>query len=176
MVTGGSTFRHSVSGTSLNVPKTAGGSIRITDQVIEEVDEQATITSMRRPDPHPSVRTIFANPLPLPDNPVAMEEGVREIPPKAGGDFRPPPSAPVNVPYSAHQAEARSAGDIQPRFSDNFPEVRHETPRDTPKTTFRVVGYPKKNSLVFKFLFHFIFFFQRYFLFIHARILELYVC
>ena len=36
------------------------GSMRITDQVIEEVDEQATITSQRTNDNRPNVRDIFA--------------------------------------------------------------------------------------------------------------------
>ncbi|XP_034486625.1 bestrophin-4 isoform X2 [Drosophila innubila] len=36
------------------------GSMRITQQVIEEVDEQATITSMRPAEPRPNVMNIFA--------------------------------------------------------------------------------------------------------------------
>lgn len=36
------------------------GSMRITDQVIEEVDEQTTITSQRTNDNRPNVRDIFA--------------------------------------------------------------------------------------------------------------------
>lgn len=36
------------------------GSMRITQQVIEEVDEQATITSMRPAEPRPNVMDIFA--------------------------------------------------------------------------------------------------------------------
>ncbi|XP_016977556.1 bestrophin-2 isoform X2 [Drosophila rhopaloa] len=38
------------------------GSLRITQQVIEEVDEQATITSMRANEPRPNVMDIFASP------------------------------------------------------------------------------------------------------------------
>ncbi|XP_052842008.1 bestrophin-4 isoform X2 [Drosophila gunungcola] len=37
------------------------GSLRITQQVIEEVDEQATITSMRANEPRPNVMDIFAS-------------------------------------------------------------------------------------------------------------------
>ena len=52
--------------------------MRIADQVIEEVDEQSTVQSVRPPDQHPNVRTIF----PTPTGP-------------------PPPSAPVAVPKSS---------------------------------------------------------------------------
>ncbi|KAH8307569.1 hypothetical protein KR044_003452 [Drosophila immigrans] len=39
------------------------GSMRITDQVIEEVDEQATITSMRPTEPRPNVINLFSPPI-----------------------------------------------------------------------------------------------------------------
>ncbi|KAH8397681.1 hypothetical protein KR215_006750 [Drosophila sulfurigaster] len=39
------------------------GSMRITDQVIEEVDEQATITSMRPTEPRPNVMDLFSQPI-----------------------------------------------------------------------------------------------------------------
>ncbi|XP_022210643.1 bestrophin-2 isoform X1 [Drosophila obscura] len=60
------------------------GSLRITQQVIEEVDEQATITSMRANEPRPNVMNIFA-------------------PGTAGGvsaPLQPPPtySEPVDIP------------------------------------------------------------------------------
>ncbi|XP_039279178.1 bestrophin-4 [Nilaparvata lugens] len=71
-----------------------GGSIRITDQVIEEVDEQQTITSMRgQPEQRPNVRSIF----PQTDNnlfPVSNNQiGMTQLTPG-----HPPSSAPVPVP------------------------------------------------------------------------------
>lgn len=52
---------HSASGISLAAPKFPGqGTMRIADQVIEEVDEQLTIQSMRAPDKRPTAQSIFA--------------------------------------------------------------------------------------------------------------------
>lgn len=46
------------------------GSMKITDQVIEEVDEQMTITSMRnKEDPRPTAQSIFSH-IPPPSDPV----------------------------------------------------------------------------------------------------------
>lgn len=46
------------------------GSMKITDQVIEEVDEQMTITSMRnKDDPHPTAQSIFSH-IPPHSDPV----------------------------------------------------------------------------------------------------------
>lgn len=62
-------------GTSASSASIAGktpaniGSMKITDQVIEEVDEQMTITSMRKEDPRPTAQSIFSN-LPLSSDPV----------------------------------------------------------------------------------------------------------
>ncbi|KAJ4439628.1 hypothetical protein ANN_07756 [Periplaneta americana] len=66
------------SSASLHSKLVGGGSMRIADQVIEEVDEQSTVQSIRPPDQRPNVRTIF----PTPTGP-------------------PPPSAPVAVPKSS---------------------------------------------------------------------------
>ncbi|XP_049777292.1 bestrophin-2-like isoform X2 [Schistocerca cancellata] len=77
----GSRMPKSNSAASLKPPFAGGGSMRIADQVIEEVDEQSTVTSMRPPDLRPNVRTIFASGVPHFPGP-------------------PPPSAPVAVPHS----------------------------------------------------------------------------
>lgn len=51
------------------IPATVG-SMKISDQVIEEVDEQMTITSMRnKEDPRPTAQSIFSH-LPPPSQPV----------------------------------------------------------------------------------------------------------
>lgn len=67
----GNRFTISASNPTLNKPATAGGSMKIANEVIEEVDEQATITSMgKRPDNRPTAMSLFAQkPLP-PSDPV----------------------------------------------------------------------------------------------------------
>ncbi|XP_068083497.1 bestrophin-2 [Anabrus simplex] len=68
------------SSASLHSKFLGGGSMRIAE-VIEEVDEQSTVTSMRPPDLRPNVRTIFPG-----NNPQPIHTGP------------PPASAPVDVP------------------------------------------------------------------------------
>lgn len=71
---------------SLQAKFTGGGSVRITDQVIEEVDEQQTITSMGRPqEPRPNVMTIF---------PTTSDQPFQPSPVPG----HPPQSAPLPVP------------------------------------------------------------------------------
>lgn len=130
-------FKRSTSGSSINVMdmyqnKGPGGSVRLTDQVIEEVDEQTTITSMRRPEIRPNVKDIFAKEEDL------SKEDKNDVEESLLG--APPASAPVNVPHSSHGAHSRgpivalsssaptrgghiSAAASPSRFSDNFPEV-----------------------------------------------------
>ncbi|XP_033163793.1 bestrophin-2 isoform X4 [Drosophila mauritiana] len=73
-----------VVGSATSVGKPAG-SLRITQQVIEEVDEQATITSMRANEPRPNVMDIFAQ--------TSSGAGT-------SGPLQPPPahSEPVDIP------------------------------------------------------------------------------
>eukprot|EP00099_Drosophila_melanogaster_P024256 NP_652603.1 bestrophin 1, isoform A [Drosophila melanogaster] len=78
----------SLSGAVVGSATSAGkpaGSLRITQQVIEEVDEQATITSMRANDPRPNVMDIFAQ--------TSSGAGT-------SGPLQPPPahSEPVDIP------------------------------------------------------------------------------
>ncbi|RVE45968.1 hypothetical protein evm_009371 [Chilo suppressalis] len=62
---GGSRFTISASNPTLNKPATAGGSMKIANEVIEEVDEQTTITSMgKRPDIRPTAMSLFTNTAP----------------------------------------------------------------------------------------------------------------
>lgn len=99
--------------------------MRIADQVIEEVDEQLTIQSMRAPDKRPTAQSLFASP-----------------------DDRPPTrSAPIDVPASHHNEDqngyARVQSVMQPEhhpymfpnntiFSSSAPEG-NTTPIQTPK-------------------------------------------
>lgn len=73
---------YSNSSASLHSKFVGGGSMRIADQVIEEVDEQSTVQSIKPPDQRPNVKTIF----PLPNGP-------------------PPASAPVAVPKGSFHVE-----------------------------------------------------------------------
>ncbi|XP_049865230.1 bestrophin-4 isoform X2 [Pectinophora gossypiella] len=68
----GSRFMISASNPTLNKPATAGGgSMKIANEVIEEVDEQATITSMgKRPETRPTAMSLFQQGPPTPSEPV----------------------------------------------------------------------------------------------------------
>ncbi|XP_055691965.1 bestrophin-4-like isoform X1 [Lutzomyia longipalpis] len=61
----------SLSGSQKVIPMGPVGSVRITDQVIEEVDEQLTITSMKgQPEVRPTAASLFATGPPTPSAPV----------------------------------------------------------------------------------------------------------
>ncbi|XP_037025495.1 bestrophin-4 isoform X1 [Bradysia coprophila] len=70
------------------------GSMKITDQTIEEVDEQLTITSMRANEPRPTAQSIFM----------------------------PPPSQPVDVPTTTYMARNynRMHSTVEPPTSNSF--------------------------------------------------------
>ncbi|XP_047989276.1 bestrophin-1 [Leguminivora glycinivorella] len=64
-------FTISASNPTLNKPAPGGGSMKIANEVIEEVDEQATITSMaKRPENRPTAQSLFAQGPPPPSEPV----------------------------------------------------------------------------------------------------------
>ncbi|XP_022119951.2 bestrophin-4 isoform X2 [Pieris rapae] len=67
-------FMVSASNPALNKPAAAmSGSMKIANDVIEEVDEQATITSMgKRPETRPTAMSLFAQGPPTPSNPVTV--------------------------------------------------------------------------------------------------------
>lgn len=71
-------------------PKPAGGSMRITDQVIEEVDEQLTISQMtqsRKGDPlnRPNIQDVFPAPIDVKDNAVPAPIDVKDNAVQKGG-------------------------------------------------------------------------------------------
>ncbi|KAF6200275.1 hypothetical protein GE061_006578 [Apolygus lucorum] len=93
----------SASTTSLNSKvmsaNIGGGSTRITDQVIEEVDEQATITSMmgKAPEVRPTAQSLFMNQMPV-SEPVNIPAN---RPTSTGlGDRPPATSLPPTMPVS----------------------------------------------------------------------------
>lgn len=65
-------------------PSQAQGTTRIADQVIEEVDEQLTIQSIRAPEKRPTAQSIFES-----------------------NNERVPRSVPINVPSSHHNNETK---------------------------------------------------------------------
>jgi hypothetical protein len=68
---------YSNSSASLHSKFVGGGSMRIADQIIEEVDEQSTVQSLKPPVQLPNVKTIFppANGPPPASAPVAVPKG-----------------------------------------------------------------------------------------------------
>lgn len=94
------------------------GTVRITDQVIEEVDEQMTITSMRQPEIRPKAEDLF-NQGPLMSNPSRP----------------PPPSKPVDVPMrnlagssTAYGTHSTVGHHMPPKYSDNSEFVSCSAP------------------------------------------------
>ncbi|XP_068627529.1 bestrophin-4-like isoform X2 [Battus philenor] len=69
---GGARFVISASNPTLSKPSAVGGSMKIANEVIEEVDEQATITSMgkQRQENRPTAMSLFANGPPTVSDPV----------------------------------------------------------------------------------------------------------
>ncbi|XP_026472227.1 bestrophin-4-like isoform X2 [Ctenocephalides felis] len=89
------TLMGSTSSVSLHGKAIAGGSMRIADQVIEEVDEQLTITS-KGPEYRPSVVGMFSNTIgpPPPSDPVPVPKGSSYIRTQSE-------TAPQNMGYAA---------------------------------------------------------------------------
>ncbi|KAL0883951.1 hypothetical protein ABMA27_016010 [Loxostege sticticalis] len=105
---GGTRFTISASNASLNKPVTAGGagSMKIANEVIEEVDEQATITSMgKRPESRPTAMSLFSPPAP--SNPV-------DVPSKASNHTTTDNRLSSSAPSAWSRAAAAAAGDTSP--------------------------------------------------------------
>lgn len=81
------------------------GSMRITDQVIEEVDEQATITSTRQHDPRPNVKDIFATQPPLLPQTAAQPQTIPYQPSLPPPDAVTARSKPMDIPKRSPQYE-----------------------------------------------------------------------
>ncbi|XP_052738280.1 bestrophin-4 isoform X2 [Bicyclus anynana] len=116
---GGPRFTISASNPTLNKPTTAGGgSMKIANEVIEEVDEQATITSMaKRPENRPTVMSLFAQGPPKPSDPVDVPSGNSNHNSK---DTRLSTSAP---PSQWIRREAGDDGDMSPTAKSLFTQA-----------------------------------------------------
>ncbi|XP_050362804.1 bestrophin-4 isoform X1 [Nymphalis io] len=104
----GNRFMISASNPTLNKPATAGGgSMKIANEVIEEVDEQATITSMgKRPDNRPTVMSLFAQGPPTPSDPVNV--------PTRNSNHSNPKESRLSTSAPAQWARAGDAADLSP--------------------------------------------------------------
>ncbi|CAB3228351.1 unnamed protein product [Arctia plantaginis] len=128
---GGSRFTISASNPTLNKPSTAGGSMKIANEIIEEVDEQATITSMgKRPENRPTAMSLFQKP-PVPSEPVNVPSRNSNVN-SNNSHTRLSSSAPT--PWGA---KPREAGDLSPtaqslttQDSFNLPNARSRLDSD----------------------------------------------
>ncbi|XP_047545480.1 uncharacterized protein LOC125077575 isoform X3 [Vanessa atalanta] len=104
----GNRFMISASNPTLNKPATAGGgSMKIANEVIEEVDEQATITSMgKRPDNRPTVMSLFAQGPPTPSDPVNV--------PSRNSNHSNAKESRLSTSAPAQWARAGDAADLSP--------------------------------------------------------------
>ncbi|CAH2062785.1 unnamed protein product, partial [Iphiclides podalirius] len=120
---GGGRFVISASNPTLSKPAATGGSMKIANEVIEEVDEQATITSMhkQRHDNRPTAMSLFAT---APSQPVDVPNRTSD----RGSDSRLSSSAPTQwARGGAGGGEGGEGGDKSLRAQDSFSAL--ERPR-----------------------------------------------
>ncbi|SPP87722.1 bestrophin-2 isoform X3 [Drosophila guanche] len=139
------------------------GSLRITQQVIEEVDEQATITSMRANEPRPNVMNIFgpgtaggvsaplqpppahSEPVDIPSRPVeynrAQSQYEPSLFPPGGVDALLSTSAPAggspSLLSNAATAPSSPVGDSTKSLYDQQKAASRETERPDAPQVFR---------------------------------------
>lgn len=119
------------------------GSMKITDQVIEEVDEQMTITSMRKEDPKPTAQSLFSPaPATNPSNPIDVpgkappyqrfmsaqiqDDDSSFFPPGGVDDFLSTSAPAGNLPTSSsHQPNTMS--EFDPKQFESQPTSKIET-------------------------------------------------
>lgn len=102
------------------------GSMKISDQVIEEVDEQMTITSMKKEEPRPTAQSLFSpppasNPVDVPGraptyqrfiSAQVIDDNSSFFPPGGVDDFLSTSAPPGNMPTSSsHQPNTMSEFD-----------------------------------------------------------------
>ncbi|VVC89153.1 unnamed protein product [Leptidea sinapis] len=124
---GGSRFMVSASNPTLNKPVAAmTGSMKIANDVIEEVDEQATITSMgKRPETRPTAMSLFAQGPPTPSEPVNVP--TRNTNHTKDGRLSSSAPAQWSRVESTGPPESPAVLSLGPRGS--FPDVGSERPR-----------------------------------------------
>ncbi|XP_050561261.1 bestrophin-4 isoform X6 [Spodoptera frugiperda] len=122
----GSRFTISASNPTLNKPTTAGGSMKIANDIIEEVDEQATITSMgKRPETRPTAMSLFTQAPPTPSDPVDVPARNSN---KTNSNSRLSSSAPN--PYAVRPSEG---GDLSPAAQSLNTQDSFVLPNERPR-------------------------------------------
>lgn len=100
------------------------GSMKIADQVIEEVDEQMTITSMRKEEPRPTAQSLFtpptSKPMDVPGKPPSYQRFISAQPQEDDSTFFPPGGIDDFLSSSA------PAGNLLPTSSSHQPNTMSE--------------------------------------------------
>ncbi|KAJ8727018.1 hypothetical protein PYW08_015415 [Mythimna loreyi] len=126
---GGSRFTISASNPTLNKPATAGGgSMKIANDIIEEVDEQQTITSMglgKRPDTRPTAMSLFTQAPQTPSDPVDVPSRNSN---HTKSNTRLSSSAPT--PWGARPSER---GDLSPAAQSLTTQDSFSLPNERPR-------------------------------------------
>ncbi|XP_067619030.1 bestrophin-2a isoform X5 [Eurosta solidaginis] len=136
-------FPGSASSASLIGPVKAPGSMRITDQVIEEVDEQATITSQRANDPaKPNVRDIFMHDLNTQSSSVASSAPQRSEP----MDIPPRPTSYMRT-QSTYEPVLFPPGGVEALLSSSAPA--NDSPRMVQTVPSTPAADPSSNKSLF---------------------------
>ncbi|CAK1578401.1 unnamed protein product [Parnassius mnemosyne] len=109
---GGTRFVISASNPTLNKPAATGGSMKIANEVIEEVDEQATITSMgkQRQDNRPTAMSLFTQGPLIPSEPVNVPTRNSN---HTSADARLSSSAPARWEVAGDAGGVEGAGDAR---------------------------------------------------------------
>nr|XP_049696885.1 bestrophin homolog 22 isoform X2 [Helicoverpa armigera] len=123
----GSRFTISASNPTLNKPATAaGGSMKIANDIIEEVDEQATITSMgKRPEARPTAMSLFTQATPAPSDPVDVPSRNSN---NTNSNTRLSSSAPT--PWAVRPSEG---GDLSPAAQSLTTQDSFSLPNERPR-------------------------------------------
>ncbi|XP_060800717.1 uncharacterized protein LOC106131266 isoform X3 [Amyelois transitella] len=120
---GVSRFSVSASNPALNKPAAASGSMKIANEVIEEVDEQTTITSMgKRPENRPTAMSLFNQ------NPINPSEPVN-VPSRTSNHSSNPrlsTSAPTNNNWGRTNAGDKSPAAQSLSTQQSFPSLPDE--------------------------------------------------
>lgn len=151
-------FNNSSSTVNLAVPKYPQGTMSIADQVIEEVDEQLTIQSMRAQEKRPTAQSIFAQQEekpPIRSAPIDMPAHSHHNADKIGYEriqsvMQPehhPYMFPSNVIFSSSAPEENIVHSTTPKINiDHFDDLMEANPKPSPKEGMKFFFL---NSLLF---------------------------
>lgn len=147
----------SASSASLVKPPQPGGSMKITDQVIEEVDEQMTIQS-HHPDQRPTVQGLFSPTTPI-DMPGGRIDYSRTLSVGLPPEYALPPggidallstSAPVASPSSSRMQQAQQLETPMPTMGTSQESVREELDYNVPVDEFEILKARREQERIEK--------------------------